>query len=609
MSEQEHPPIDGGDETTDGPAERLQAEIGFEIGIDADGKKSLRMEGTAAIVADVMAKAAKAGEYRRGANQAFKEIARDIEPYDERDVSGREAAELLERIIPKLCAHGEEIFGRTLPAWDWYYMIRRVPLTHLWNNQAAMTVRGLMAGLALARNTTRTKIPRGGVLEVTRKHGERLTFLSGYASIIAILTMGYRVVGKGGAVVLRPKAAAINIKHLDAATQRRVLEYDARVAEEGAWGGFGIHIPELHRVALSGSGKVDGTLGLVFARAQPLWNEDGPGGTASLERYGERYVELEDVFTLLANENAPSALQLDPELGPLLCLAATYALARRAEVFEQVNVMRVGYSLHVGTAVDVAGTRIGESMRQALAWARPRLPEGSVPRSPDELWQRLEGMRPSMWPLRPGPLIVGVAADAFLIDWGAGTGRLLHALRYPRVQGETANLRGRAFEDSVRDAVGGTRFAPAPWLKALEGRHLQLDASGPFGEIDAGASIPGYNVHLVISCKSYPYTEAYERGDHRAVRNVSDNLANDARTVLELCVTLMQNRQGRNYQIPDDAHLVPVLVTPRVMWSASDICWERIITKSEGPPLCCGVAELLAFLERIPGSAETGSQE
>lgn len=593
-----------------GALERLQSEMGWQEKDSADGVGSLRMEGTSALVADAMARGAKAGEYVRGGRQAFAEVEHllpeSIRTGGQVSLSGREAAELLERVIPHMCARGEEIFGRALPAWEWLWMIRRTPLTHIWNDHASMAVRAYMAALALGSNNTLATIPTNGIVKVGERHSRRLAFVSGYAGIVAMLTMGYRVIGKGGSIVLLPDTATVKLEYPDQATRERVLLYDERVVDEGAFGGFGVHIPELRRDSLATSGA--GPLGMVFTRLKPRWNENGAGGVARLERFGQHFAQLDAVFAVLEDENAPSALQLDAELGALVCLAATYAIACESKVLDPTNVMQVGYSLHLDVAEDIEETRIGESMRKAVAWAQPRLPRGATPETATELWKRLRDMRPSMWPLRQGPIVFPVANNAIVIDWAAGTARLLHALRYPKVSGETANVRGRAFETSVRAAIGETPFAPEPWLAELQGRHLQLDGLGAFGEIDAAASIPGANVHLILSCKSYTYSEAYERGDHREVRNISDRLRDDAVALLEFALALKRNPMGRNYKIPEGAHLVPVLVTPRVMWSAHPVCWERIVNWDEWPPLACGVVELLSYLDRIHEPEEAAAR-
>ena len=147
----------------------------------------------------------------------------------------------------------------------------------------------------------------------------------------------------------------------------------------------------------------------------------------------------------------------------------------------------------------------------------------------------------------------------------------------------------------MRAAVNQTACAPAEWLAQLLGRHLTFERKN-LSEIDAAATLPGGKVHLVISCKSYLFTEEYERGDFNVVRNVNERLLKDIEKWMDFVNTLNTHRVGDNYRIPDDAYLVPIVVTPRVLFIEDDVSSIRVLNDDWGPRIVSSVGELISIL-------------
>jgi hypothetical protein len=63
----------------------------------------------------------------------------------------------------------------------------------------------------------------------------------------------------------------------------------------------------------------------------------------------------------------------------------------------------------------------------------------------------------------------------------------------------------------------------------------------------------------------------------------------DALSITQLAAALLANREGENYRIPSDAVLIPVVVTPRLMYAAEA---ERVQTTADSGQSLTRLAEL-----------------
>lgn len=587
------------DDDLDDYAERLHAEIGhgpFEI----DGATHTRAEGTSLEVLRAFGQAAREGAAMRGFDSALAVVRRCAPDLfiegTPLEIEGAQAADFLGRAIPAVEVEGSRLFRRRLPAYDWIWMIRRLPLQPLLSAQWALTTRILMSGLACFRNELPAQIQPDGILRLRSRHGRSLAFLFGFTDVLSHLISARRWAGKGGSVVIDHRRRFIDVRGTDD-LRTRLSEYDARARLDGGWGSLGIHIKDLSLAQPTADVRGSGPIAIVRARARPAWLEDPERGPV-LHRYIERFIDLEEVFSLLDRLEPETTTELPTEIGLLVPLLAAYGMLIEEKFLNRTNVMGMGYSVHVGDFFSGHSTNLERICERAIAWSRTKMQSLPLPKNARDLLQGCIDLVPSVAPLKAGPVVFPLNVnEGVVIDWYAASNRLLASLRYPSVTGSAANIRANAFETTVRAAIRDTHCQPAPWLEELFGRHLKLRGSvNPFGEIDAGATLPGGQIHVLVSCKSYQFTDAHERGDYNAVRNVSERLAKDAVSITQLAATLMANREGENYSIPVDVVLIPIVATPRLMYAANPICRHRWLDNASGPRCVSGINELLDFL-------------
>lgn len=579
--------------------EAFYAEIGHGP-VEIDGDVYTRAEGTSLDVARVFAAAIREGHAKRGFDAAIaaaRSCAPDLFLGDAPlEIEGAQAAAFLEKAISAIESKGNHFFCRRLPAYVWIWMIRRLPMQPLRSAQWALTTRILMSGLACFGNVLRIKIPADGIFRLSARHGRSLAFLFGFTDVLAHLVGARRWAGKGGSVVIDSRRRVLDVRGTDE-LRTRLSEYDERTRLDGGWGSLGIHIKDLSLAQPKADSRGSGPIAIIRARARPAWVEDAEKGPF-LHRYIERFIDLEEVFSLLDRLDPQTARGLPREIGLLVPLLTAYKILVEEKLLNRLNAMGMGYSVHVGGPSSEHLSNLERVLERALVWSRTKLPSVPLPQNARELLQACVELVPSVSPLKAGPVAFRLNGnEGVVIDWYAGSNRLLASLRYPSVTGSAANERADAFETTVRAAISDTPCKPAGWLVDLFGRHLRLPGSlNAFGEIDAGATLPGGQIHLLVSCKSYQFTEEYERGDHNAVRNASERLATDALSVTQLATVLMANREGENYSIPADAALIPIVVTPRLMYAASPICHHRWLDEAWGPRCLSGINELLDFL-------------
>jgi len=573
----------------------FRRELGFEIVEKADGTADARVEATGFAVGEGVIRAISSGLFRRGYRQAVKEIV-PVLPADLRQggvfgLTGAEAAGLLEELIPHVERRGSRMAARRMAAYEWLWLIRRLPLQYRWKPQGAANLRSIMSCLALGEADQRPEIPPEGIFKVTNRRAESVAFLMGFADALSELMKALRWVGKGGMFKVDPKEfriASEGSPELSAS----LLEYDKRVAETVDLGVWGLPFRDLMEAA-EGGRESAGPLSVVMARRAAKWSSPEVNHDNRLERYMLTHSDLDEFFDLVGSVKGLLPEDLSEETPPLLVLSRALSHLIDKGWLNVSSTLQTGYSVHSGSLRSRGD--FGEAIQEGLAWVEDRYANPGIAGDRMSVFDRLAAMRPSVSPMKLGPLFFE-GPNGCVVDWHAASSRLLASLRFPAVSGEAGKAKGEAFEAIVQGAIAKTPCRPASWLEKLVNRQLKRDGS-VIGEFDAAATLPGSAIHFLVSCKSYPFSEAYERGEHRAVRNLDEKLTKDAIRIMELVLDLRENRKGENYEVPEGEALMPVLVVPRLIYTSWAVTQRPLADWA--PPLLCSMGEFISFLRGL----------
>jgi hypothetical protein len=229
-------------------------------------------------------------------------------------------------------------------------------------------------------------------------------------------------------------------------------------------------------------------------------------------------------------------------------------------------------------------------IRNALGLLRTMRLGGSIPQevsfdSADEVLHRLTWCDVSVWPPSMGPPIRICHDDRLFVDVAASSHRLARALARPKLDGEPANVWAAHFETTVQDSINASRWKPSPTMAAIRGQAL-VAGNGPITDIDAIGEF-GEQL-LLVSCKCRPFDEAWDRGEHNAVRNaatvVNDAIAGWADRIAKL----RESPRGNIYDF-SGRQLVGVVVFPSPPWSPKAASFEEALP---GLPTAVSAQEL-----------------
>jgi hypothetical protein len=188
--------------------------------------------------------------------------------------------------------------------------------------------------------------------------------------------------------------------------------------------------------------------------------------------------------------------------------------------------------------------------------------------SPNEILDRLASPDVSAWPPSMGPAI-REAADGLLVeDLWAATLRLERALARPAEMagGQYANAWSEHFETVIQQAVDASAWKPSQDIAALRRRHLAVDGKR-IAEIDAIGEQAGRL--LLVSCKCIPFSEAWNKGEFGAVRNVATAVDEAVSVWADRMTKLRSNLHGDNYDFSRFAEITGVVVLPSLPWTST----------------------------------------
>lgn len=191
------------------------------------------------------------------------------------------------------------------------------------------------------------------------------------------------------------------------------------------------------------------------------------------------------------------------------------------------------------------------------------LPDAIDLGSAEAVVERLLAQPPALWPPR-APVLRGGPDHSLMVDLRAATLELSHALARPRTDGEMANAWAGHFERSVQSGIDDTRWRPPPALASMRGRTLRLDQQA-FTDLDAIGTAEG--TLLLVSCKGRPFTDAWDRGEYRAVLGIASHVDRAVAEWDQKLARLRERPVGDNYDFSSFRRIVGVVAYPWVPWT------------------------------------------
>ena len=173
-------------------------------------------------------------------------------------------------------------------------------------------------------------------------------------------------------------------------------------------------------------------------------------------------------------------------------------------------------------------------------------------------WYKQWGQVSSTWPLIKGS-IVFFEKDRIYVDLHAATLYFLANLRFPDFTGDIANARALHFEKITQRIINKTKWMPSPDLLQYRGRTLKYNGKN-ITDIDAIGELKGQL--LLVSCKSIPYTNDYNMGDHKITRNISCRIEEAVVKWQEVIDFFNNNKKGDNYDFSNYLIGPPLVCTP-----------------------------------------------
>lgn len=319
-----------------------------------------------------------------------------------------------------------------------------------------------------------------------------------------------------------------------------------------------------------------------LTRAAPIVGAAGPG------RFGFGTLSLGQV-PLLLDATLPEELRWPrPLLDLIVLMWATFI----SDIFW--GDVQVGHVAFAGTGYRALSreTALGE-IELSLAFLREKRLGGAIPPNVDlgsaaEVFDRLLAIPISVWPPSVSPL--RAEGDICFVDLAAATLAITDAVARPAVSGSTANVWSEHFERSVQAAIDETPWKPSATLVALRGRPLRRNGKW-LTDIDAIGERAGSL--LIVSCKGVPFSTAFDRGEHRVIRNFAEHVEESVGAWRDVVADL--DRAGDNFDFSGYRRIVGVVVYPHIPWTTSTLAVRDV---TSGLRAAVSPSELIAWCRR-----------
>ena len=239
---------------------------------------------------------------------------------------------------------------------------------------------------------------------------------------------------------------------------------------------------------------------------------------------------------------------------------------------ETADIQRCGYWV---TTRDLVLGELGSAV-EAIGALRLR---GAIPEEvrfgrPEEIFNRLAFSEVCLWPPSMGPVIRTGEEGWVIVDFEAATQALRQALSKPHLEGEDDTAWSTHFEKSIQAALNASPWKPSTKIRDLRGRHL---AAGRATITDIDAVGESGKRLLVVSCKSRPFSDAWNRGDNDAVRNVASNVDEAVAQWADRTAKLREARHGDNYDFSAYEEIIGVVVFPTVPWTPTETSVAEVL--------------------------------
>jgi hypothetical protein len=163
---------------------------------------------------------------------------------------------------------------------------------------------------------------------------------------------------------------------------------------------------------------------------------------------------------------------------------------------------------------------------------------------------------------------------ATLVDVRGATDLLFDSMRRSIAGGADVNQWAETFESQVQAIINGSSWRPPTDIAELIGRTLRIsgdaitdvDAVGTFGD-----------TLLLVSCKSFAYTEALDRGEYRPVRNLETHVTDSLEAWNLVLRRLRDSPTGDNYDLSRFQTTLGVVVYPFPPFSRSQHATREVL--------------------------------
>jgi hypothetical protein len=116
----------------------------------------------------------------------------------------------------------------------------------------------------------------------------------------------------------------------------------------------------------------------------------------------------------------------------------------------------------------------------------------------------------------------------------------------------------------VQRAIDETAWRPSPAVATLRGRHLRHDGK-TITDLDAVGDRDG--TLLLVSCKSAPFSDEFDRGEYETVRNLKTAALKAVDDWATKVGDLRRHPMGGNYDLTGYRRILGVVVYPFLPWT------------------------------------------